>query len=311
MMRILVVGAGAIGGYFGGRMLETGSDVTFLVRERRAAALAERGLTIRSARGDLQYPAPPTVQAGAITAPFDAVLLSCKAFDLEGAIEALAAAVGPSTVILPLLNGMRHLDLLAGRFGESAVLGGQCQISTTLESDGTVRQFGEMQALSLGARPGAEQDNATGENMVALATALKPHGGRLSETILQEMWEKWVFITTLACTTSLMRATVGDVVAADATDVSLGLAAECVAIASHAGFSPRPAAVERLRAMVSTAGSPLTASMARDIEGGWPVEADHVVGDLLARGAHGASPLLRVAYLHLKTYEARRARERH
>ena len=249
------------------------------------------------------------MQAGAIAAPFDAVLLSCKAFDLDGAIDALAPAVGPDTVILPLLNGMRHLDILAARFGERAVLGGQCQISTTLEADGTVRQFGEMQALSLGARPGVEQDAAASENMLALAAALKPHGGRLTETILQEMWEKWVFITTLACTTSLMRATVGDVVAAGATEVSLGLAAECIAIAGHSGFPPRPAAVERLRAMVSTAGSPLTASMARDIEGGWPVEVDHVVGDLLSRGKPGASPLLRVAYLHLKTYEARRARE--
>ncbi len=302
-MRVLVVGAGAIGGYFGGRMLQAGQDVTFLVRPGRAALLAEHGLRIRSRRGDLDLANPPTVQADALGAPFDAVVLSCKAFDLEDAIQSFAPAVGPRTKIMPLLNGMAHLDRLVARFGEAAVLGGQCQISTTLEADGTIRQFGEMQALSLGERSGAASPVSE-----ALAAALAPAGGRLSASILQEMWEKWVFITTMACTTCLMRATIGDVVAAGATEIPLAIADEAVAIAALAGYAPRPNAVERLRAMVMTAGSPLTASMLRDVERGGPVEVDHVVGDLLRRGAPGASPVLRVAYLHLKTYQARRAR---
>ena len=303
-IRILVVGAGAIGGYFGGRMLDAGSDVTFLVRPRRAEILAAEGLRIRSPRGDLTIANPPTVQAGAIAAPYDAVVLSCKAFDLADAIESFAPAVGPQTKILPLLNGMSHLDTLIARFGKPAVLGGQCAISTTLEPDGTVRQFGEMQALSLG-----ELDGPATAVTHALAAALTPAGGRLSETILQEMWEKWVFITTIACTTCLMRATIGDVAAAGATEIPLAIAGECSAIATRAGFAPRPAAAERLKTMVTMAGSPLTASMMRDVERGGPVEVDHVVGDLLRRGADGASPILRVAYLHLKTYQARRSRE--
>ena len=303
-IRILVVGAGAIGGYFGGRMLDAGADVTFLVRPRRAEILAAEGLRIRSPRGDLTIAHPPTVQAGAITGSFDAVVLSCKAFDLAEAIESFAPAVGPSTKIVLLLNGMAHLDALVARFGKAAVLGGQCAISTTLEADGTVRQFGEMQALSLG-----ELDGPATSVTQALAAALTQAGGRLSETILQEMWEKWVFITTIACTTCLMRATIGDVAAADATEIPLAIAAECSAIASQAGYAPRPPAAERLKTMVTMAGSPLTASMMRDVERGGPVEVDHIVGDLLRRGKHGASPMLRVAYLHLKTYQARRARE--
>ncbi len=302
--RILVLGAGAIGGYFGGRLLEAGADVTFLVRPKRAAALAEHGLAIRSPRGDLAIAAPPTVQAGAIAVPYDAVVLSCKAFDLADAIDSVAPAVGPHTKILPLLNGMAHLDALASRFGPAAVLGGQCQISTTLEADGTIRQFGEMQALSLGERSAGPASPVT----AALATALAPVGGRLSETILLDMWEKWVFITTIACTTCLMRSTIGDVVAAGASEIPLALADECVAIATRSGFSPRPAAVERLKAVVTTARSPLTASMLRDVERGGAVEVDHIVGDLLQRGAPGASPMLRVAFLHLKAYEARRTR---
>lgn len=301
-MRILVVGAGAIGGYFGGRLLAAGENVTFLVRPKRAAALAEHGLSIRSPRGDLQLDSPPTVQADAI-GPFDAVVLSCKAFDLADAMNSFAPAIGPQTKILPLLNGMAHLDMLVARFGEAAVLGGQCQISTTLEPDGAIRQFGDMQALSLGERSGPASPVTQ-----ALATALTPMGGRLSETILQEMWEKWVFITTIACTTCLMRATIGDVVAADATEIPLALAAECSAIAVGAGYPPGDAAIKRLHTVVTTAGSPLAASMLRDVERGGAVEVDHVVGDLLQRGKPGASPMLRVAYLQLKTYEARRAR---
>ena len=210
-MRILVVGAGAIGAYFGGRLVEAGEDVTFLVRARRAAQLAEQGLVIRSARGDARIAAPPTVQADAIAGPYDAIVLSCKAFDLQGAIDSFAAAVGPQTKILPLLNGIAHIDTLVARFGEAPVLGGQCQISTTLEPDGTVRQFGDMQALSLG-----ERSEPAGPVTQALAAALAPCGGRLSETIVQDMWEKWVFISTIAASTCLMRASIGDV-AADAS----------------------------------------------------------------------------------------------
>jgi 2-dehydropantoate 2-reductase len=303
-MRILVVGAGAIGGYFGGRMLEAGSDVTFLVRPRRAGQLAENGLVIRSPRGDVTIPSPATVQEGGITGPFDAVVLSCKAYDLDSAIGSMAPVVGPATKILPLLNGMAHIDALVARFGEAAVLGGQCAISTTLEPDGTIRQFGEMQSLSLGERNGAPAPNTQ-----ALAAALAPASGRLSETIMQDMWDKWVFITTIAATTCLMRATIGDVVAAEANEVPLGIAAECAAIVERNGYAARPAGLERLKTMVTTAGSPVTASMMRDVERRGPVEVDHVIGDLLRRGEAGASPLLRLAYLHLKTYQARLKRE--
>src|ERR1700674_394374 len=122
-MRILVVGAGAIGGYFGGRLLQAGRDVTFLVRPRRGAQLAETGLVIRSPFGDVTLPAPPTVMADAMHAPFDLILLSCKSYDLQSAIDSLAPAVAANSAILPLLNGMGHMDYLAERFGGGAVLG--------------------------------------------------------------------------------------------------------------------------------------------------------------------------------------------
>ena len=125
-MRILVVGAGAIGGYFGGRLLQAGNDVTFLVRPKRASELASAGLVIKSSAGDVTLKGPPTVQADKLAETFDVVLLSCKAFDLEDAIKSFAPAVGPNTAIIPLLNGMLHLDVLDKKFGADRVLGGLC-----------------------------------------------------------------------------------------------------------------------------------------------------------------------------------------
>jgi 2-dehydropantoate 2-reductase len=304
-MRILVVGAGAIGGYFGGRLLEAGRDVTFLVRPRRATALAKSGLSIRSRLGDVDLPAPPTVTADALRGPYDLILLSLKAYDLEAAAESFAPAVGPDTAILPLLNGMRHLDVLVARFGGGHVLGGQCLISTVLDAEGRVQHLNDTHLLAFGERDGSRSERA---EAIAAAFAGARFDTRLSDGILQEMWEKWVFIATCAGITCLMRGTVGDIVAAGGADLATGLLDECAAIAAKEGFRPSDAALARSRAMFTAAGSGLTASMFRDLEGGGSIEADHIVGDLLRR-SEGASPLLRTAFVHLKTYEARRARE--
>src|SRR5262245_33573070 len=305
-MRILVVGAGSIGGYFGGRLLEAGRDVTFLVRARRAGELARTGLVIRSPVGDVNLPAPPTVAAERLSEPFDLVLLSCKAYDLAGAIGSFAPAVGPDTATLPLLNGMRHLDLLDARFGAEHVLGGQCLISAALDPEGRILHLNETHMLSFG-----ERDGARSRRIEAIAAELSGarFEARLSQRILPEMWEKWVFIATGAGLTCLLRASIGDIVAAGAADLATALLEECAAIAAQQGFAPSEAA--RSRAMFTAAGSALTASMLRDIERGAPIEAEHVVGDLLRRGDKEteASSLLRTAYLHLKAYEARRARE--
>jgi 2-dehydropantoate 2-reductase len=308
-MRILVVGAGAIGGYFGGRLIEAGRDVTFLVRPRRAAELAASGLVIKSAADNLTVPSPPTVLADALDTPFDLILLSCKAYDLDGAIAAFAPAVGPQTAILPLLNGMRHLDVLDTHFGRQRVLGGQCYIAATLDQDRAIIHLNNDHELSFGERDGgrsARIDAISGEMASVLFKA------RASEQILQEMWEKWVFLATLAGGTCLMRAAIGDIVAAPGgKDFMLGLLEECRAVARANQHPPREAFVERYRAALTAQGSALTASMLRDIERGAPIEADHIVGDLIRRGSDGGTrlgdrSLLGVAYAHLKAYEARR-----
>jgi 2-dehydropantoate 2-reductase len=307
-LRFLIVGAGAVGGYFGGRLLEAGEDVTFLVRPRRAAELARTGLVIQSRLGNAVLPAPPCVLAEELSEPFDVVLLSCKAYDLDGAVTAFAPAVGPETAILPLLNGMRHLDLLDARFGPEHVLGGECVISSTLDAEGRVVHLNESHTLVFGERDGRHSARV---QAIAAAFGRANFDGRLSEAIVQEMWEKWVFIAAAAGITCLMRATIGDIVAAGAADLAKALLDECAAIAARQGFAPRPEFLDRTHRMLTAPGSLIAASMLRDIERGAATEAEHILGDLLRRAqAPEAAPLLGIAFAHLKAYEARRARER-
>ncbi|MGH6703936.1 MAG: 2-dehydropantoate 2-reductase, partial [Bradyrhizobium sp.] len=288
-MRILVVGAGAIGGFFGGRMLEAGRDVTFLVRPRRATELANAGLVIKSPNGDATLKNPPTVQADKLTEKFDVVLLSCKAFDLDDAIKSFAPAIGPQTAIVPLLNGMLHLDVLDGRFGSERVLGGLCAIAATLNDKREVLQLMPMQSLNFGERDGKL---STRVRAIADVMASGNFGGAASEHIIQEMWEKWVFLASLAASTCLMRTSVGNILAAPGgRDFILGMLDECSAVAVAQGHAPRAPFLERSRGMLTAEGSPMTASMFRDIKAGAPVEADHVIGDLVARGDAAKVPV--------------------
>ena len=308
-MRTLVVGVGALGGYFGGRLKAAGRDVTFLVRARRAAQLAKTGLVIRSPMGNMELAEPPTVTAENLHEPFDLILLSCKSYDLQSAMESFAEAVGPHTAILPLLNGMKHMDLLNARFGAGAVLGGQCLISATLDPEGRIVHLNEMHLLSFG-----EQNGGKSARVEKIAGSVSGDGfdAHLSTAIMQEMWEKWAFIAAAAGIGCLMRGTFGDIVAAGGGHFSAELFAECCGIAAANGFPPSARAVERSRAMITAPGSPIAPSMLRDIERGAPIEADHIVGDLIQRRGNerGAFPLLQIAYTHLKTYEARREREK-
>ncbi|WP_375786057.1 2-dehydropantoate 2-reductase [Bradyrhizobium sp. Pha-3] len=304
-MRVLVVGAGAIGGYFGGRMLQAGRDVTFLVRPRRASELASAGLVIKSPNGDVTLNNPPTVQADKLSDKFDVVLLSCKAFDLEDAIKSFAPAVGDKTAIIPLLNGMLHLDALDRKFGARHVLGGLCAIAATLNEKREVVQLQPMQSLGFGERAGGLSDRVR-----AIADTFSViNGAAASDHIMQDMWEKWVFLASLAASTSLMRTSVGNILAAPGgQDFLLGILDECSAIAADAGHAPGGPFFQRTRGLLTTEGSPMTASMFRDIKAGLPVEADHVIGDLIVRADAAKIPVpkLRTAYTHLKAYEKQR-----
>jgi 2-dehydropantoate 2-reductase len=309
-MRVLVVGAGALGGYYGGRLLEAGRDVAFLVRPARAEQIARHGLRIESQHGDADL-SPRTVLAGGLDGPYDLILLAVKAYSLDAAMDDMAPAVGHDTAILPLLNGMRHLDLLGRRFGPGGVLGGTAVIAAALAPEGRVVQ-GTMPNHDL---IFGEVAGGVSERVRAIAAAFEgaKFSARASERVVQEMWQKWVVLATLAGMNCLMRAAVGDILAAPGgRDAILALLAECRAVASAAGHAPRPEFVDFATGVLTREGSTQTASMLRDIERGGPTEGEHILGDLAERAERMGvpTPVLRLARCHVASYAARRERER-
>jgi 2-dehydropantoate 2-reductase len=302
-MRFLIVGAGAVGGYFGGRLAETGRDVTFLVRSSRAKQLRQDGLRIISPHGDAVL-TPKLITAEEIDTPYDLVFLSVKAYALEAAMNDFAAAVGPETMIFPVLNGMRHVDLLTKRFGEHAVIGGVCLVATEMDDEGRIVQLANFQQLVYG-----ERNGETTPRLQTLHATLQGAGfeARLSTDITRAMWEKWVQLASLGAITCLMRGTIGEIVAAPGgADLSLKVLDESAAVATACGYKPSEKVLARHAAAMTEPGSQLTSSMYRDLRKGAPVEADHILGDLIERGdAHGvATPLLQAAFVNLRVYQS-------
>lgn len=306
-MRTLFVGAGATGGYFGGRLTQAGKDVTFLVRPGRQSTLARRGLRIHSPG---EHPEtvvrPHTVTTESLDGPYDLVVLSVKSYALEQAMIDMARALGPRTVIVPLLNGMRHIDQLVGAFGPERVWGGVCVIMATLDDDGDVTLMGGPRRLGYGPLDGADDDRLPD---VTYALEGEEFDSNPSRTIVGDMWEKWVLLASLGAITTLMQATVGDINRAPGGAVFAQVAAaEAIAVATAAGYAPRPGAIALFEQMVATS-QPTTSSMYRDMTAGRPVEADAILGDFVARAAEHSVPvpLLSAAYTRLSLYSAARS----
>ncbi|HVB47723.1 MAG TPA: 2-dehydropantoate 2-reductase [Burkholderiales bacterium] len=307
-MRILVLGAGTVGGYFGGRLAEAGADVTFLVRPTRAGLLARQGLRIASPRGDLRLTVKCVTQEQA-RADYELVLFTAKAYDLDGAIEAIAPAMGRAARVLPLLNGMAHMQALDQRFGRERVLGGVAYIGATLAADGEIRHVNDVHRVLFG--PRAASARPVCEALLGAFAPAKAHA-ELVDEIEQAMWNKWVFLAALAGMTCLMRASVGDIVATATGDkLMLAMLEQCAAVARAEGQPVAAPALQNYRAMLTQEGSPLIASMLRDLEAGGPTEGGHILGALLTLAhSHGLeAPLLEAAATHLEAYAMRRRRE--
>jgi len=307
-MKILVLGAGAIGGYFGGRLAQAGADVCFLVRPGRQAQLQARGLVVRSPHGDFTVPVQ-TVLREQVAAPADLLLLTCKAYDLDAAIESVAPAVGPGTTVLPLLNGLAHIDRLCAAFGPARVAGGSCGIPATLSADGVVHQLGLFHRIVFGLLPGTAPDALPKLQALHDLFRRTPVDVALDEQMQRALWEKFTGLATLAAMTCLMRGTVGDIVGTDdGAALFTQTFAACEGAAAAAALPPREMASATFRAMWADPASTLTASMLRDLESGGRTEAAHVVGDMLQRVRDaGLEPgALAAAWCHLQVAETRR-----
>lgn len=307
-MRLLVVGAGATGGYFGGRLAAAGRDVTFLIRPKRAAEIAKNGFVIVDPKGETRLE-PKIVTADKLGGVYDLVLISVKAYSLLAAMDDIAPAIGPDTLILPVLNGLKHFDVLSERFGGDKVIGSFCKINARLDDHGRIVQMSPLHDLIYG-----EYDGSRSPRMEKIDAFFKGAGfdARLSDDVGRELWEKWALLASLGAANCLMRGTVGDIVARSGGRSFIeALLGEVTAIATAHGKAPDPAYLEATRKLLTTPDSPMTASMYRDLIKGLPVESDEIIDDLLVRAtAVGIkTPYLHLAAIHLGIYTARRLSE--
>src|ERR1700686_74013 len=297
-MQILVIGAGAVGGFFGGRLAQANRDVTFLVHRKRAEAIKVNGLQIVSPHGDVKLH-PKTIGAEQINQAYDLILLGLKNYALSAAMNCFASAVGTDPMILPFLNGMSHIDLLIARFGKRAVLGGVCLVATEIDQEGRILQLAGFQKLIYG-----ELDGSITPRLEKVDATLQGAGfdAAMSSHIMQDMWEKWVMIASVGGITCLLRGNIGEIGATPGgADLSRAILRECSDIARSCGHPPSESFLEQQAADVTAPGSQLTSSMYRDLKKGAPVEVDSILGDLLERGTKAGlpTPLLRAAFVNL------------
>jgi 2-dehydropantoate 2-reductase len=307
-VKILILGAGAVGGYFGARLHQSGADVTFLLREPRASKVKKEGLVVKSPKGDATL-SVKIVTNGADGGPYDVVILASKAYDLESAMAAIAPAVGPGTTVVPLLNGLAHFSALDKEFAADRVVGGLARIGGMLGPNGEVMHTSPFAAVAFGERSG----KPAREHLKTLDAACKKAGidGGLSASIDQDLWDKWIMLTSLAAMCCTLRGATDDIMAADEGAALMAETVdECRSVAAAEGFDPGEKNTAQLKGFLTQRGSVFAASMLGDLEKGGAIEGRHVIGDMLQRARrHGvAAPHLRTAYAVVQAYEARRAR---
>jgi 2-dehydropantoate 2-reductase len=308
MMRWLVLGAGALGGLFGGRLLKGGADVTFMVRPGRAAQLARTGLVVRTQDGDIRTPVK-ALQQGEIDGTYDVILLCCKAYDLDSAMEAIAPAIGEDSAVLPLLNGVRHIDVLSDRFGAQRVLGGLTAINAALLPDGVIQQS----QLRVSMNILGELDGRPTPRCRDIRAALVKGGiqADISDNVVASLWVKFFAFASIAAIASLTRSRAGVVTrSADGAAFVSAVLDECARIASAEGFPPAPDTPDIVRGMFSQPDSTYGPSILIDMEAGRPTEGEHTVGDMVDRATRcGVSaPILTAARCNLQAYEINRTK---
>lgn len=299
-MRILVVGAGATGGYFGARLAQAGRDVTFLVRERRFQQLQQSGLVLKTPSGT-EVIQPQLAQSASLEGQFDLIILTVKSFGLDQAMKDIAPAVGPDTLIMPILNGMRHIDMLRARFGDK-VIGGLCKINATLGDNGEVMQMTPLHILYYGALDGKNDARLQRVNDALSGAAFDTV---FAEDIISELWEKWLLLSTLGAVCCIARGNTQQVLTSQGGEALLQtMFGEVLAVLSAEGYQQRPAVTAKIFETLNNSRAAMTSSMYRDLTQGFEIEADQVIGDLLVRGARSGvvTPLLNAVYVNLQVY---------
>lgn len=305
-MKILILGAGGIGGYFGARLIQAGADVTFLLRDKRKQLIDSGGLQVETPKGNFSVQ-PRTVTAATVTPEYDLIVLAPKAYDLDDALASLANCDSRG-VLLPFLNGLDHLRVLDARYGRARVLGGVAHIAATITPTGAVKQLSDLHRLTVGPRDAAQ--TALAHEFAELGKGAG-FDSVYSDAIEQALWNKWVFLATLAGMTTVCQGSVGEILAtSEGEALTRQMFAECCALAQAAGYPITAEEQGKALAMLTQKGSAFTASMLRDLQGGQRTEHEHILGDMMRRGpsAGVGVDLLRLAYTHMAVRAAQAAR---
>jgi 2-dehydropantoate 2-reductase len=296
-MKILIVGAGAIGGFLGAKLHQAGADITYLLRERRYQHIQKKGLMVETPKGSFTV-RPDVVLANQLEPIYDLIILACKAFDLNDALNSIVRASSRG-VILPFLNGYSHLDILDRQFGKERVMGGIAHIAATISESGAIQQLTALNSFTIGHRaPGQE---ALSHELFALCKKAD-FDSFYKENIEQALWDKWVFLATLAGMTTLCRGSVGEIEATPyGKDLSKQMFAECCAIAAGQGYKIAEKTQLSSLEILTEEESPFTASMLRDLLARKKNEYQHILGDLIGFTSNGSidCPLLKIAYTHM------------
>ena len=276
-MRILILGAGAVGGYYGARLIQVGADVTFLVRPEKQRLLKKNGLVIETPEETLTFQ-PATVTKDCLNSDVDLVVLTPKSYDFAEAVEVVKVIQG-KPFLLPFLNGIDHLHQMDRLFGKERVMAGAAYVSTTLTADGSVQQLRDDPSFVFGARHESQKNVAENLHNLCSTSAFE---SILSLQIEQALWDKWAVLATLAGMTTLMRASMGRV-----TDCRFGKEAtttmydECCGVAEKSGYPISVDVKDRALSILSEKGSKLTASMLRDLERNQKTEYEHILGSMV------------------------------
>ena len=296
-MKILIVGAGGIGGFFGAKLQQAGADITYLLRKQRQQLISDKGLTIETPKGSFTIH-PQTVLADQLEPVYDLIILACKAFDLDNSLKSIAKASSKG-IILPFLNGFTHLEILDREFGKERVMGGVAHIAATISETGSVKQLTELGSLTIG--PRTPEQVALCQELFSLCQKTD-FDSFYKENIEQALWDKWVFLASLAGMTTICRGSIGEIAATPyGKELSKRMFVECCAIAVSQQYPISEKAQLTSQEILTKEGSPFTASMLRDLLAGKKNEYQHILGDLIGFASNGSidCPLLKLAFTHM------------
>ena len=288
-MRIAMMGAGGVGGFFGGRLAHAGYDVTFIARGAHLQAMRASGLTIENEpQGHIHIAKVKATDDPATIGRVDLVILSVKLWDTESAARAVKPLLGPDTGVLSLQNGVVKDDIMRRELGDAAVMGGVCYVATHIARPGVIHQTGTMQRLILGEYDGRHSERARFLHEALLASGVK---AELSDDVRRAIWEKYVFLVALSATTTTMRRTIGPIRENPQTRAFLlDIMREAVAVGRALGVALAEDYAEQRLAFADGLPADMTSSMHHDLERGNPLEVQWLSGGVVELGRKAGVP---------------------